>query len=281
MRAYNFTTEDIAEACHAAADRLIADLPPSVGDRIKPNQRARRHGSETRMFEFHIRDRFQPDFLDKRHFGYMVIYDPVCRYHTWFRDNGYPCQLLVRFYANRQKVYDKGDAVISALWEEMLLAEKVLSDFVAHENKQMIGLFRPFEADGKSDLAEKIYRGFSELMPYWHPKYAAVIDTYGVSLTRDEVREIIAGRKKFQPSGPRSPVARCEHSRVIPAWLRQAVLKRDGHRCTKCGCETDLEVDHVHPVAKGGLTVEENLQVLCGLHNRSKGDRESVRYGRQ
>jgi hypothetical protein len=222
----------------------------------------------------------QPTFLDKHHFGYMVIYDPVCRYHTWFREHGYPCQLLVRFYANRHKIYDKAQEVISALWEEMLVAEKILYHFIAHQNEQMIGLFRPFETDGKADLANKIYHAFLELIPYWHPKYATAIDAYGYALTREDVRAIIAGRKKFQPSRPRSPVARPEYNRHIPARLRRTVLERDGNRCGKCGSFEKLEVDHVIPVAKGGLTLEENLQLLCATHNRSKGDRESVRYGR-
>jgi hypothetical protein len=279
VRAYSFTTEDIAEACQTALGRLIPDLPPEIGKRLVPNRKAKRHGSETRMFEFHVRDRMQPGFLDKHHFGYMVIYDPVCRYHTWFREHGYPCQLLVRFYANRHKIYDKAQEVVSALWDEMLVAEKVLHDFITHQNEQMIGLFRPFETDGKTDLASKIYHAFLELIPYWHPRYAAAIDAYGHALTREDVSAIIAGRKKFQPSRPRSLVARPEYSRHIPARLRRAVLQRDEGRCGKCGSLEHPEVDHVIPVARGGLTLEENLQVLCGAHNRSKGDRESIRYG--
>jgi hypothetical protein len=210
-----------------------------------------------------------------------VIYDPICRYHTWFRDHGFPCQLLVRFYANRHRIYDKAQEVIAALWDEMLIAQKNLYGFVAHENEQMIGLFRPFETKGKTDLEENIYQAFLELIPYWHPRYAAAIDAYGHSLTEDDVKAIIAGRKKFQPTRPRSPVARFEYSRHIPRRLRHEVLQRDGSRCTKCGSDSNLHVDHILPVAKGGLTQLENLQILCALHNLSKGSRESVSYRMQ
>ena len=32
-----------------------------------------------------------------------------------------------------------------------------------------------------------------------------------------------------------------------------------------------LEIDHILPVSKGGLTTEDNLQTLCWRCNRSKG----------
>lgn len=278
MRRYSFTVDDVTKACLGAFNKLLPELPDELASRLVPNRKARSHGNETRMCEFHIRDKWQPQILDKRYFGYTVIYDPVCRYHTWFRDRGYPCQLLVRFYANRHRIYDKAQVVVEALWNEMLAAERDLHGFVAHQNDQLIGVFRPFDVVRKSDLAGEIYHAFLELVPYWHQHYAAAIDAYGHDLSKNDVREIIAGRKKFQPSRPRSPVARPEYSRQIPARLRQAVLKRDGGSCMKCGSTRDLEIDHVIPIAKGGLTVMENLQVLCARHNRSKGDRESVRY---
>lgn len=160
----------------------------------------------------------------------------------------------------------------------MRVAETVLYNFVAHQNEQMIGLFRSFEADGKADLQEHIYQAFLELIPYWHPRYAAAIDAYGHSLTKEEVRGIIANRLKVQPTRPRSAVARSEYNRHIPFRLRREILRRAGSRCGKCGSVNDLHIDHIVPVAKGGLTQPENLQILCAIHNLSKGGRESVSY---
>ena len=34
-----------------------------------------------------------------------------------------------------------------------------------------------------------------------------------------------------------------------------------------------LEIDHIIPVAKGGLTEESNLQTLCWKCNRAKSDK--------
>lgn len=56
----------------------------------------------------------------------------------------------------------------------------------------------------------------------------------------------------------------------IPRDLRKAVYERDGGRCNQCGATFDLQYDHVLPVALGGATTLENLQLLCGTCNRAK-----------
>jgi 5-methylcytosine-specific restriction endonuclease McrA len=58
----------------------------------------------------------------------------------------------------------------------------------------------------------------------------------------------------------------------IPPEMARAVIKRDGQRCVECGTPEDLQFDHVLPVALGGGTTVENLQVLCGVCNRAKSD---------
>ena len=60
---------------------------------------------------------------------------------------------------------------------------------------------------------------------------------------------------------------------MITSTLRYEVLRRDGFQCQACGQkspEVELEVDHVRPVALGGLDIPENLQVLCRTCNRGK-----------
>jgi HNH endonuclease len=57
----------------------------------------------------------------------------------------------------------------------------------------------------------------------------------------------------------------------IPREVRRAVFERDGGKCAQCGSNFDLQYDHVLPVALGGATTVENLQLLCGNCNREKG----------
>ncbi|MBJ7470386.1 MAG: HNH endonuclease [Solirubrobacteraceae bacterium] len=66
--------------------------------------------------------------------------------------------------------------------------------------------------------------------------------------------------------------ARSPHARPgIPRDLRLVIWQRDGGRCTACGGEFDLQYDHIIPVALGGATSEQNLQLLCGACNQRKG----------
>lgn len=60
----------------------------------------------------------------------------------------------------------------------------------------------------------------------------------------------------------------------VPSGLRAAVLFRDRHRCVICGSTEELAIDHVHPVAEGGVSRIENLQTLCKPCNTSKKDRD-------
>ena len=68
-----------------------------------------------------------------------------------------------------------------------------------------------------------------------------------------------------------------EKRKPIPPKLRHQILIRDGYRCRECGKsidETSLEIDHIHPLSKGGPTTEDNLWVLCRDCNQSKKDDE-------
>lgn len=64
--------------------------------------------------------------------------------------------------------------------------------------------------------------------------------------------------------------------------LREEILTRDKHTCKFCGVSKEneahllLEVDHIIPIAKGGVTIETNLQALCWKCNRTKGGRVSL-----
>lgn len=69
-------------------------------------------------------------------------------------------------------------------------------------------------------------------------------------------------------SGRRSPNHR----------LRFIVMRRDSFSCKACGASpakqpgVELQVDHIVSWAKGGVTVEENLQTLCSKCNVGKND---------
>jgi 5-methylcytosine-specific restriction endonuclease McrA len=57
----------------------------------------------------------------------------------------------------------------------------------------------------------------------------------------------------------------------LPRDVRLAVWRRDRGRCRECGSGFDLQYDHVIPLALGGASSVDNLQLLCGDCNRAKG----------
>lgn len=68
-----------------------------------------------------------------------------------------------------------------------------------------------------------------------------------------------------------------EQRAMMTSKLRKYIKERDHYTCCQCGNSIQkepnllLEIDHIIPIAKGGLTVEDNLQTLCWKCNRSKG----------
>ena len=61
--------------------------------------------------------------------------------------------------------------------------------------------------------------------------------------------------------------------------LRDKIKARDDDTCQICGLSTKyepnllLEIDHIIPLSKGGMTTEDNLQTLCWKCNRAKGSK--------
>lgn len=60
--------------------------------------------------------------------------------------------------------------------------------------------------------------------------------------------------------------------RRFPTRRQRRVIDELYHECARDGCSATvfLQYDHEEPYAQGGLTVVDNLQKLCGPHNRVK-----------
>jgi hypothetical protein len=67
----------------------------------------------------------------------------------------------------------------------------------------------------------------------------------------------------------------------VPAEVVRAVWERDGGQCAfvgnggqRCESRDRLELDHVVPLARGGLATVDNLRLLCRPHNQFAAERE-------
>lgn len=123
----------------------------------------------------------------------------------------------------------------------------------------------------------------TETRAYWQFRDSIYADTD--NLTEEEVRALLISRRLAQErrlDRARQLVdletrARTRTSRqAIPDDLKILIWTRDEGACRRCGATTDLQFDHVIPVALGGATNEANLQILCGMCNRLKGARITV-----
>ena len=87
------------------------------------------------------------------------------------------------------------------------------------------------------------------------------------------------GLEQLDPSKPaREKVATSRKHRDIvqtsKAAVRREVFREAEGKCQNCGSGYALEVDHIHPKAKGGSDEKENLRLLCRTCNQRAAVRE-------
>jgi hypothetical protein len=95
-----------------------------------------------------------------------------------------------------------------------------------------------------------------------HPHFAAGVA--GIARFR---------RLVFSPEGEILDHGRM--TRTFPSQLKQALLVKARGHCQHPGCDAPLgwlEADHLMPWNRAGPTSASNGQVLCGRHNKLKGD---------
>jgi len=54
--------------------------------------------------------------------------------------------------------------------------------------------------------------------------------------------------------------------------FRTIVLERDNHACVNCGRTTNLHIDHIIPISRGGQNILSNMQTLCETCNYIKAN---------
>lgn len=90
--------------------------------------------------------------------------------------------------------------------------------------------------------------------------------------TIDELVETLSEKIRFNKSaaGQRA---------LMTARLRECIKHRDNYTCKTCSASIAvepnllLEVDHIVPVSRGGMSAVENLQTLCWRCNRRKSNK--------
>lgn len=69
----------------------------------------------------------------------------------------------------------------------------------------------------------------------------------------------------------------------IPPEVRKYIFSRDAYQCQSCGKtqrETQLTIDHIIPLARGGQNDISNLHTLCRFCNQQKHHHLDSRFRR-
>lgn len=169
-------------------------------------------------------------------------------------------QLFLRNWAAQQQVYGADRVVLDALTDgargdgsadariDRLCAR---TGYPAGEVFEALGRLR---IAGLLEHAPLVSLGPDD----WGPGWRLCVP---LPLYRPIPKELLLRRRReFQ----RSPLRRRLHQEINEGL----------HVCAECRCRSGaLTVDHIIPLALGGLTEPGNLQVLCGPCNSSKGAR--------
>lgn len=133
--------------------------------------------------------------------------------------------------------------------------------------------------DYESSDATRVQRDRSQGCDYWLYERKIYV-TSDLDLTPEDVAALVnesANRRRLQLEKAHALQAmNAELSdgpkrAHIPQDVKVLVWQRDGGRYTSCAAQSDLEFDHIIPVAMGGSNTARNLQLLCEPCNRRKG----------
>tara|TARA_Y100001958_G_scaffold157432_1_gene152525 strand:+ start:86 stop:481 length:396 start_codon:yes stop_codon:yes gene_type:complete len=101
------------------------------------------------------------------------------------------------------------------------------------------------------------------------------VESLLMQLIEKELKSYENAQRKSSKSNKNTEfgAARSKNPRQISKRLRNHVLNTANYKCQYPGCESRhfLQIDHIHPVRRGGDQRRSNLQVLCANHNRHKG----------
>ena len=67
----------------------------------------------------------------------------------------------------------------------------------------------------------------------------------------------------------------------ISVGITEDLLKKQKSRCACCAttlADGNIHRDHIVPLARGGDNSDENIQLLCGKCNRSKGAKDPIEF---
>jgi len=179
------------------------------------------------------------------------------------RRNIHARQRDVAFYVEYEVLYDKIATCLGRPITDRLSAEKFRK--IEHRLYMKRKLRQP-------QCVAEVKCTVTYSSPQGQNSYARALgwDFDGLRYGIDEVKRIRDSRATTQ-------FLRQQERNKMSTALRARIINRDNSRCQMCGSKVSdgvtLHVDHIVPVSRGGLTLDDNLRTLCQECNLGKSNR--------
>ena len=196
-----------------------------------------------------------------------------------------PLEYVVKYFYPNKKLYPEQIQKLHRLVEELETlrdAKQIIENYKV-EYQQYLGDVSDYimENDESGFYSRLGFANVDESVLTVEYKFAYTSGggmaqrSFTVPMTEENIVELI----KVLESKLTAKAFAKEQRALMTKKLREYIKKRDNFTCCNCGNSTYkepnllLEIDHIIPVAKGGCTVEDNLQTLCWKCNRAKSDK--------
>ena len=196
-----------------------------------------------------------------------------------------PLDYVIKYFYPNKQAYPEQIKKLQLLLEELetLKDAKQIIENYKSEYRQYLGNVPDFviESDESGFYSRLGFANIDESILAVEYKFSYTSGggmaqrSFTVPMTEETIVELIQALEGKLTS---STFAKDQRN-LMTRKLRDYIKARDHFTCCICGNSTSvepnllLEIDHIIPVAKGGCTVENNLQTLCWKCNRAKSDK--------
>ncbi len=264
----SITCETLREPCLELFAQLKASVPPEIASRLKSNRVVQPHGTNSNVLLWRVWDARLPKLgYDQRHSCICLNFDPTHYYNQ-------RTDWLLHLYFNTHRVYRHTTEVRHLLEKHLRHGSPSGYEFNASERAvEVLWYFN--HSGGTTGLVLKVLPKLITLATTLAPVFDELVSLVERPASDDERAKLIASRPR--PTSRAATVLRWEggaiFNRGIPAGLRAKVLAKSGNACGICRKPLggEIHIDHILPVARGGLTELSNLHATHGICNLRKG----------